>query len=122
MTSAKESFELFNEMSSKGYEAARQLGEINLRTMEQLVGRQMDAVALIMESGLQQVKMVSEAKGYNELVKGQVELAKGLGERVLEESRNNMKLASDTRDEYRAWLETGMDAMREKMGEARHTD
>jgi phasin family protein len=122
MTSAKESFELFNEMSSKGYEAARQLGEINLRTMEQLVGRQMDAVALIMESGLQQVKMVSEAKGYNELVKGQVDLAKGLGERVLEESRNNMKLASDTRDEYRAWLETGMDAMREKMGEARHTD
>ena len=117
MTSAKESFELFTEMSGKGYEAARQLGEINVRAMEKLVGRQMDAVALTMELGLQQVKLVAEAKEYGELVKGEVELAKGLGERVVEENRSNVQSASDTRDEYRAWFEKGMVAIREKMRE-----
>ena len=121
MTSAKKNFALFTEMSGKGYEAARELGEINLRTMEKLVGRQMDTVALLMESGLRQVEMVAEAKGYNELLNGQIEEAKGLGGRVMKESRTNMKLAGDTRDEYRVWLEKGMDATREKMSEAQHT-
>ena len=118
MTSTKENLEMFTEMSGKGFEAARDLGEINLRTMEKLVGRQMDAFALFMESGLRQVEMVAGAKGYKELVNGQVAEAKGLGERVMEESRTNVKLAGDARDEYRVWLEKGMDAAREKMSAA----
>ena len=120
MTSVKKNVELFAEMSSKGYEAARELGEINLRTMEKLVGRQMDAFALFMESGLRQVEMVAGAKGYNELVNGQVAEAKGLGERVVQESRTNIKLAGDTRDEYSVWLEKGMDTVREKMNAAQN--
>jgi hypothetical protein len=120
MTSAKKNFALFTEMSGKGYEAARELGEINLRTMEKLVGRQMDTVALLMESGLRQVEMVAGAKGYNELLNGQIEEVKGLGARVMKESRTNMKLAGDTRDEYRVWIEKGMDTTREKMSEAQH--
>ena len=121
MTTAKENFELFTEMSGQGYAAARQLGELNLRTFEQFAGRQLDAVALFVESGLQQVKMVSEAKGYSELVAGQIQLSKTIGARVMEESRTNMKLANDTRDEYRVWFEKGMDAMRAKKSEAKHT-
>ena len=57
----------------------------------------------------------TEAKGYNDLVKGQLELAKELGERVMEESRSNVKLAGDTRDEYRAWFEHNVQALSEKM-------
>ena len=114
MNTAKENLEMFSEMNSKGYEAARQLGEINLRVMERMLGRQMEAVSLLMETGLQQAKMVSEAKGYNELVKGQIEMAQDLGKRVLEESRTNMQLASDSRDEYRVWFEQGMETVREE--------
>lgn len=120
MTTAKENFELFTEMSSKGFEVTRQLGEINQRAMEKLLGRQMDAVALFMESGLRQAEMVSEAKGYNELIKEEIELTKGLTERAIEENRTNMKLAKDARGEYRAWLEQGMDAMRENLSDAQN--
>ena len=120
MTSVNRNFELLSEMSEKGIEAARQLGEINLRAMEQLVGRQMDAVSLAMDTGLQQAKMASEATAYSDLLTGQVELAKGLSERLMQEGRNNVKLATDTREEYRAWFAKGMNLMREKVGETQN--
>ena len=114
MNTAKENLEMFSEMSSKGYEAVRRLGEINLRMMERMLGRQMEAATLFMETGLQQAKMVSEAKGYGELVKGQIEMAQDLGKRMMEEGRTNIQLANESRDEYRAWFEQGMETVREE--------
>jgi phasin family protein len=119
MTTAKESIEMMNELSSKGYEAAQSLGEINLRTMERLLARQMDAFNIWMDSGLRQVKMVTEAKGPSDLVKGQIELVRELSERVLAEGRENVKLATDTRNEYRTWFEQGMQMVNEKMSALR---
>ena len=53
----------------------------------------------------------SEAKGYNEFVKAQVEMAKEASERMMEEVRTNMSLANEVRDEYRAWAQAGMSEM-----------
>jgi phasin family protein len=119
MTNAKESIEMMNDLSTKGYEVAQSLGEINLRAMERLLARQMDAFSLLMDSGLRQVKMVTEAKGPSDLVKGQIDLVRELSERVLAEGRENVKLASDTRNEYRTWFEQGMQVVNEKMGKLR---
>jgi phasin family protein len=115
MTSAKESIEMMNDLSSKSYEAAQSLGEINLRIMERLLARQMDAFSLLMDSGLRQVKMVTEAKGPNDLMKGQIDLVRELSERALAEGRENVKLATDTRNEYRAWFEQGLQVINEKV-------
>ncbi len=109
MNTAKENLDAFNELSSKSYDAARQLGELNLRTMESLVSRQMDMMGMFMESGLRQFSLVSEAKGYGDLVKNQIELAKDVTERVMNESREAVKFANSARDEYRAWFENGME-------------
>jgi hypothetical protein len=119
MATTNETFAMFNDLGSKGYEAAQALGEINLRAVETLVARQMDVVNLLMEGGLRQVKMASEAKGYSDLVKGQIELARELAERLMEESRTNVKLASDTRDEYRGWMEKGVQLVSENLNQAR---
>lgn len=110
--------DMLNEMGSKGYESMRELGDINLRNWERIVARQMDAVSLMMESGLRQVKMASEAKGYNDLVKTQVEFAKELGQRLVDETRQNLQLAGDARDEYRLWFEKGMTDVKDKMNRA----
>jgi len=115
MTTAKESIEMMNDMSTKGYEAAQSLGEINLHTMERMLARQMDVFNLLMDGSLRQVKMFTEAKGPNDLLKGQMELIRELSERVLTESREGVKMASDARNEYRAWFEQGMQAVNEKM-------
>jgi hypothetical protein len=40
----------------------------------------------------------------------------------MEESRSNVKLASDTRDEYRVWFEQNVKTVSEKMAKAQPVD
>jgi hypothetical protein len=115
---AQVNLDMINEMGTKGFESMRELGEINLRNWERMVARQMASVSLMMETGLRQAKAASEVKGYNELAKIQVEFAKELGQRMVEETRQNLKLAGDARDEYRVWLEKGMSNVKAKMAQA----
>lgn len=115
MNSTKDSLATLNDMGNRSYESLRELGELNLRTWEKLLGRQMDALSFVMESGVQQIKLASEVKGYNDLVKGQVEFAKNISERALRESKANLEMANATRDEYRSWFENGMKNVSEKV-------
>jgi len=115
MKTVNESLEMMNEMGAKGYETARELGEINLRAMESVVQRQMDSVGAMMEMGMRQFTAMSEAKGYNDVIKGQVALTRDMGEKVMEMARDNVRLANDTRDQYRAWFERGMESAAENM-------
>jgi phasin family protein len=119
MTTPKESIEVLSDLSSKGYEAAKSLGEINVRIMERMMARQLDTFNLVMDSGLRNIKMVTEAKGPNDVVRGQMDLIREVSERLLAESRESVKLVSDTRDEYRAWVEQGVQIVTEKMGKFR---
>ena len=121
MTTTQANLDMINELGTKGYESMRELGEINLRNWERMVARQMDAVSMMMESGLRQAKVASEAKGYNELAKTQVDFAKELGQRMVDETRQNLKLAGDARDEYRAWFEKGMASAKDRMGQTAKT-
>jgi hypothetical protein len=121
MTTTKEAYAMFNEMGTQGYESAQQLGEINLRSMETLVARQMDAMNLFMETGLRQVQLATESKGYNDLIKGEIALAKELTERLMAESRDNVKLANTARDEYRAWFEQAAKTVGDKVGKVQAT-
>ena len=114
MNSTKDNLATMNEMGNRGYESLRELGELNLRSWEQLLERQMDAFSLAVETGVQQMKLASEAKGYNDLLKGQVELVKSIGERALRESKTNLEMANASRDEYRAWFEKGVKSFSEK--------
>jgi phasin family protein len=104
----KDTANLMNEMGNKGFEQLNALGELNLRAWEKLVGRQMDAVSLAMEQGIRQVKLATEAKGYTEYMKGQVELAKETSERAMAEAKANLKVAGEVQEDYRAWMQKGM--------------
>jgi phasin family protein len=119
MNSAREGIEMMNDLGNKGYVAAQSLGEIHLRAIERLVGRQLDAIGLLLESGLRQAKMIAEVKGPADLMKGQIELAREVGERMLAEGRENMRLIGDTREEYRHWLEQGAQTVGEGLGQRR---
>ncbi len=118
MNTAKQNVELFSNMSNQGFEYMQQLSEINMHAMEQLMGRQMDTLHLLMESGLRQVSMVSEAKGFNDLVKGNMEMAEELTEKVMNAGRENIKISGDTRDEYRNWFEKGVEVVTQNMNKA----
>ena len=108
---AKDSLTAMNEMTSKGADRLSSLGDLNLKVWEKLAARQLEALNLMMKQSVRQMKIASEAKGYNEFVKAQVEMAKEASERMMEEVRTNMSLANEVRDEYRAWAQAGMSEM-----------
>jgi phasin family protein len=104
----KENLNLFNEMSVAGFERLNLLGELNLKVWERIANRQLDAVNLLVDQGARQARLATEARGYNEFVKGQVDLARETGERLMEESKNNLQIAGQVRDDYRAWFQDGV--------------
>jgi len=83
--STNETMTAVNEIASKGIERMTTLSELNLSFLERMAARQMDALNLCIDHGVRVMKLVNESKGYNEIVKGQVEAAKDLSERVVAE-------------------------------------
>jgi hypothetical protein len=106
--SVKENLTAINEMGNKGYDRMNALAELNLRAWETLAARQMDALNLFMEQGLRQMKLATESKGYNDFVKGEMDLAKEMSTRMMEETKANMKLAGEVRENYRSWFQQGV--------------
>jgi phasin family protein len=112
---AKDNISAMNEMGTKGVDRLNSLGDLNLKVWEKMAARQLEALNLMMEQSMRQMKVASEAKGYNEFVKAQVEMAKEASERMMEEVRTNMALANEVRDEYRAWTQDGMSELTAEM-------
>jgi hypothetical protein len=108
VTTVNDTMSTVNEMTNKGFERMTSLGELNLRIYERVAARQMDTMNLFMEHGIRVMKLATESKGYNELVKGQVDAAKELSERLMTESKTNMALAGEVRDDYRHWFEKNL--------------
>ncbi len=108
MTTVNDTMNTVNEMTNKGFERMTSLGELNLKIYERVAARQMDAMNLFMEHGIRAMKLATESKGYNEFFKGQVDAAKELSERLMTESKTNMSLAGEVRDDYRHWFEKNL--------------
>jgi hypothetical protein len=105
---ANVSINTVNELNSKGIERLTSLGEINLRYLESVTTRQVDAFNLYLEHGVRLLKLATESKGYNDFFKGQVEATKDLSEHVAAESKTYLQLAGEARDDYRAWFEKSL--------------
>ena len=114
----KDGLNTLNEMGTKGYDRMTSLGELNVKVLEKLAARQMDVFNLLMEQGMRQMTLATESKGYNDFVKGQIEIAKENGERIMTETKTNMALANEVRDEYRTWVQTNATEVAAEMRKA----
>jgi len=112
----KENLNAVQEMGKKGYARLTSLTELNLRTWEKMASRQMEAMKLLMEQGSRHMKLASESKSYSDLLKGEVELAKEVSNRLMEEAKANMQIASEVRDLYRDWFQEGVNELSAEIG------
>jgi hypothetical protein len=110
----------YNTLSNKGVERINSLGELNLKVAEKMAARQMDAMNLFMEQGVRLMKLATEAKGYSDYYKGQVDMAKEVTEKMLQESKTNMNLAGEIRNDYRNWFDAAMADVNESKGVVRN--
>jgi phasin family protein len=108
MTTAKENLNNMKDFGTSGYESMRTLGELNLRTFEQMAEKQMETFGLLIDTGIAQLKMVAEAKDAAGMINGQVQLAQTLSQTLASKSSETMELASKAGEAYRTWLEQGV--------------
>jgi len=103
----------YNDLTNQNVERMNALGELNLKVAERMAGRQMDVMNLFMEQGVRMMKLATEAKGYSELYKGQVDMAREMSEQLMAESKTTMAMAGEIRDDYRGWLDAAMADLKE---------
>jgi hypothetical protein len=114
----KDTLKSLNEMTDASAARASALAELNLRTAERVMSRQMDLMNLFVEQGARLMRLPTETRGYGELYRAQMDLSKEASERVMAESKANLQMASEARDEYRAWYEETLAAMRSPRDQA----
>jgi hypothetical protein len=113
MNNAKENLEMVKAAGTAGFESIRTLGELNLRTWEKLVEKQMDTFGLFIDTGIKQLSLSTEITDAKDLVNTQVELAKAFGESLAAKGRETVEIANSVRDEYQGWLEDGVKKLNE---------
>jgi hypothetical protein len=114
--SIKDNLSDLNEITNSSLERMNALGELNMKLAEQMATRQMDLMSRCLEQGAQFMRAATEARGYGDLYKAQVDLTKDAAEQMMAESKTNLQMATSARDEYRSWYESTLTEMRKRTG------
>lgn len=110
MNNATESLKLSEEFANSSLEHMRALGELNLRTLEKMAAQQMSTFGLIVDTGLKQLKLVTQTKEVAELINGQAELTRELRDSLVAKNQETFDLSAKAGKEYRTWIEEGTSA------------
>jgi len=108
MNSGNVNLDMLKDLGASGYEHARVLGELNLRTWERLVEKQLETFGLLIDTANAQIKLASETKDLSEVVTAQTELGRKLSEDLLAKGRESLAMAGDFHEEYKRWMENGI--------------
>ncbi|MES9940211.1 MAG: TIGR01841 family phasin [Candidatus Thiodiazotropha sp. 6PLUC2] len=118
MANAKESIEMINEFNTTGYDSIRQLTDISLKTWNQVMEAQMNTFNSLMTTSMDQLKLVSEAKDYHEVVRGQMDMTRKLGEEMMNKTREAVEMSQKTGEEVRSWYESNLATANEQISKA----
>lgn len=97
-----------NEFGNTTLEAAKALGEINSKFVEQTIKQQLKAADLFVAGSLQQAKLVQDTKETKDLMAKQAALAEEYTAKFVDLAKANATLAQEAGAEYKAWIEKGM--------------
>jgi phasin family protein len=89
---------MMNKMGESAFETSRRLAEINQAALEKLMAQQMELVDAWVEAGVKNLELMAKAKGYQEVVSGQAELAREYGQKVLAGCKSGSEVLSEARD------------------------
>ena len=114
----KEVIEMFEKSTESAMEASRKVSELNLRTFDKLFQQQADFAAFYMDASVRSMELFTKAKGYQDLMAGQVAIMRECGERCISAVRDSMAFANETATEYGSMTQEGIKQAQEKMAEA----
>jgi phasin family protein len=100
-----EIMEMVTKFNENVFASAKAIGELNMRTFEQLAAKQAEVLNDCLESSAKQYEVLSTAKDYKEAVAAQSELLKGCNEKFLANVRETTEMMTSVRDELAELME-----------------
>jgi phasin family protein len=100
-----ELLKMVNDFNANFFASTKRLGDLNMRTFEQLASKQADIVNACFESSAKQYEVLTTAKDYKEAVAAQGELLKGCNEKFLANLRETAEVMTSVRDELTGMVE-----------------
>ena len=97
-------------------ESAKRLGDINMRALEKLVERHIEATADCLEGGVKQLKLMGESKDIQAAVKEQARLNAELNEKLVDHAKKATEVLGEVKDELTNWAQDGMKAVGAPLG------
>ena len=92
-------------------EAAKRLGDINMRTFEKLTQRNIEAAADCLDGSMQQLKVMAESKDMQAAAKEQARLGTELNEKFVAHAKNTAEVLNEVKGELSDWAKDGMNAV-----------
>ena len=92
-------------------ESAKRLGEINMRTLEKLAQRHMEATSDCLEGGMKHLKAIGGSKDIQSAVKEQARLSAEWNEKLVEHAKKTAEVFGEVKAELTEWAEDGMKAV-----------
>ena len=95
------------EMTNAGktsYEAIQKLSAINTKALNELAGLQMALANIGFESGVEQMKLVSSIKDYNDFISAESEFASQVQDKILNLAQQASDVLAGSQDEVASWM------------------
>ncbi len=103
-------FNLYNVFTKAAFDAGRQLNDLNTRTYEKLVKRQVELTSDFVQSAVKQ--------GLSHYVAAQRELAEDYADKAQQANKDTVKIITQAQDELNNYLEQQLPAAIEKVKSA----
>ena len=97
--------EMVNQFNENFFASAKRLGDLNMRTFEQLASKQAAMLNDCMESSAKQYEVLTSAKDYKTAMAAQSELLKGCNEKFLANLRDTAEMLAGVREELTGMVE-----------------
>lgn len=102
-------FANMNKLGKSGYDAMKELYDINMNIASQYCEQQMALSNLCIEYATAQMEMVGKSKGYKDMVAAQTSLINETSEKIQGIARNTVDIINESKDEVSAWVEKGVE-------------
>lgn len=99
----------WTDLGANTFESLKELGEINSKTAEKLAAQQLDFMNTCVETGVKQITLLSESKGYKDLLAGQAGFAAQYNDMVMDTIRKTTETMTESKDDMTEWFEKGME-------------
>lgn len=106
-------FEEITNASKASLEVIQKLTNINATTINDLATIQMNLANISFESGLEQFKLVSSVKDYNEFISAETEFASEVQEKVMKIAEEASDVFSSSQNEVAKWFSEELPKMTE---------